>query len=116
MSVSTSGLARELKGLLGVDTNAAVLQRVQKLRRPQAGPVIVAVVWQPGEPGASVSVLSGQDGPMTEIAEALRRGEATVMAQMEQIAAQAQSEVARLRVELEKASARDGHGSQDGAD
>jgi len=113
MSVSTSGLARELKGLLGVDTNAAVLQRVQKLRRPQAGPVIVAVVWQPGEPGASVSVLSGQDGPMTEIAEALRRGEATVMAQMEQIAAQAQSEVARMRVELEKAS---GHGSQDKAD
>ena len=108
MSVSTSGLAKQLKQLLGVETNAEVLQWVQKLRRPRTGPVIVAVVWQPGEPNAAVSVLSGQDGPMTEIAEALRRGEATVMAQMEQIAAQAQSEVARMRVELEKVSAAEG--------
>ena len=110
MSVSTSGLAKELKQLLGVSTNAEVLQRVQKLRRPQAGPLIVAVAWQPGEPGATVSVLSG-DAPMTQVAEALRRGAAVVMEQMERLAAQAQSEAARLRVELEKE-----RGSQDGAD
>jgi len=105
MSISTSGLAKELKKLLGAETNAEVLERVQKLRRPQAGPVIVAVHWQPGEPTAAVSVLSGQDAPMAQVAEALRRGEAVVMQQMEQIAVQAQSEAARLRAELAKASA-----------
>ena len=104
MSISTSGLAKELKQLLGVETNAEVLERVQKLRRPKAGPLIVAVTWQPGEPGATVSVLSGDDAPMTQVAEALRRGAAVVMEQMERIAAQAQSEAARLRMELEKAT------------
>ena len=67
--------------------------------------VIVAVHWRPGEPTAAVSVLSGQDAPMAHVAEALRRGEAVVMGQMEQLAMQAQSEAARLRAELAKASA-----------
>ena len=105
MSVSTSGLAKELKRLLGAKTNAEVLERVQKLRRPQAGAVIVAVAWQPGEPTAAVNVLSRQDAPMADVAEALRRGEAAVMGQMEQLAVQAQSEAARLRAQLAKASA-----------
>ena len=105
MSVSTSGLAKELKTLLGAETNAEVLERVQNLRRPRPGPVIVAVHWEPGEPIAVVSVLSGQDAPMAHVAEALRRGEAAVQAQLEQIAMQAQSEAARLRAELKKASA-----------
>jgi len=108
MSVSTSGLAKELKKLLGVETNAEVLERVQKLRRPRPGPVIVAVAWQPREATAAVSVLSGQDTPMAHVAECLRRGEAVVMGQMEQIAMQAQSEAARLRAELAKAEERAG--------
>ena len=105
MSVSTSGLAKELKRILGVETNAEVLERVRELQAPTSAAVIVAVTWQPGEPTAAVSVLSGQDAPMADVAEALRRGEAVMMQQMEQIAMQAQSEAARLRAELKKASA-----------
>lgn len=109
MSVSTSGLAKELKMLLGVQTNADVLGRVQKLRRPRPGPVIVAVCWQPGETNATWNLLSGQDNvPLAHVAEALRRGEAMVLQQIEQIAMQAQSEAARLRAELTKAEERAG--------
>ena len=105
MSVSTSRLAKELKEHLSVNTNAEVLKRVQELQAPTSAAVIVAVHWRPGEAQAVVSVLSGQDAPMAHVAEALRRGEAVVMQQMEQIAMQAQSEAARLRAELAKASA-----------
>jgi len=108
MSVSTSGLAKELKKLLGAETNADVLERVQKLQAPTSSAVIVAVCWKPGEPTAAVNVLSSQDTSMTHVAEALRRGEAVVMQQMEQIAMQAQSEAARLRAELAKAEERAG--------
>ena len=108
MSVSTSELVKELKKLLSVGTNAEVLERVQKLRRPRPGPVIVAVHWQPGEAAAAVSVLSAQDAPMADVAEALRRGEAAVQTQLEQIAIQAQSEAAKLRAELAKAEERAG--------
>ena len=108
MSVSTSRLAKELKERLGAETNAEVLERVQKLQSPTSAAVIVAVHWQPGEPTAAVSVLSGQDAPMADVAEALRRGEAVVMGQMEQLAVQAQSEAARLRSELAKAEERAG--------
>jgi len=104
MSISTSRLTKELKELLGAETNAEVLARVRELQVPAAA-VIVAVHWQPGEPTAAVSVLSGQDAPMAHVAEALRRGEALVMQQMEQLAMQAQSEAARLRAELKKVSA-----------
>jgi len=105
MSVSMSRLAKELKERLGAETNAEVLERVQKLQSPTSAAVIVAVHWRPGEPTAVVSVLSGQDASMADVAEALRRGEAVVMQQVEQIAMQAQSEAARLRAELAKASA-----------
>lgn len=115
MSVSTSGLAKELKEHLGVETNAEVLERVRALQAPTSAAVIVAVHWRPGEAQAAVSVLSGQDTPMAHVAEALRRGEAVMMAQMEQLAVQAQSEAAKLRAELKKASAAEGggHGLQD---
>jgi len=115
MSISTSGLAKELKKLLSVETNAEVLERVQKLQAPTPAAVIVAVAWRPGEAQAVVSILSNQDAPMAHVAEALRRGEAVVMGQMERLAMQAQSEAARLRAELKKASAAEGtgRGSQD---
>jgi len=105
MSVSTSRLAKELKERLGAETNAEVLERVQKLQAPTVAAVIVAVHWHPGEAQAVVNVLSSQDTSMAHVAEALRRGEAVVMQQVEQIAMQAQSEAARLRAELKKASA-----------
>ena len=107
MSVSTSGLAKELKTLLGAETNAEVLQRVQKLRRPQQPAVVVVVRWQPGEPTASLTVIEGDEMPLASVAEALRRGEAGVMERIEQIALQAQSEAAKLRAQL-KGSAAEG--------
>ena len=112
MSVSTSRLAKELKELLEVKTNADVLRTVAELQaRPESEPLVIAVQWQPGERGAGVMVLSGGDPPLTLMAEALRQGEAMVLAKMENIAARAQNESARLRAELkgwkEKAEAKD---------
>lgn len=100
MSVSTSALAKELKQILGVQTNTEVLERVKELQSPTSTPVIVAVRWQPGEL-AGVSVLSGHDVPLAYVAEALRRGEAVVTQQLEQMAVQAQNEAARLRAQLD---------------
>lgn len=114
MSVSTSRLTKELKELLGARTNADVLRRVTELQaRPSPTPeaLVIAVQWRPGEQEAGVMVLSGGDPPITLMAEALRQGEAMVLAKMERIAAQARSESARLRAELqgwkEKAEAKD---------
>jgi len=101
MSLATSGLAKELKGLLGAKSNAEVLEQVQALQsRPQREAVIVAVRWVPGEADAALIVLSDGDPPLVHLAEALRRGEAAVMEQMHQLAVLGQSEAARLRAQL----------------
>jgi len=105
MSVSTSALAKQLKELLGAGSNAEVLERVRELQArpaPRPEPVVVAVRWQPGMEEAGVIILSSVEQSLRLIAEALRRGESMVLAQMEEIAAQAQSEAARLRAELAK--------------
>jgi len=98
---------KQLKQLLNAATNADVLDRVQQLQKPQPESLIVAVQWQPGEPSAGVTILSGGNPPLALIAETLRRGAAMVMAQMEQIAAQAQSDVAQLQAELREARVKD---------
>jgi len=107
MSISTSGLAKELKTLFEVDTNAQVLEAAQEMKRHTASltaelnnpAVVVAVRWRRGE-SARIAVLQGEDTPMRDVAEALRAGQVVLEQQMEQIAMQAQSEAARLRAQL----------------
>jgi hypothetical protein len=109
--VSTSALAKQLKELLGAESNAAVVEKVRQLQQAVAPDVIVvAVRWEVGAPpeSAGVSLLSGQQNiALTHVNAALRAGQSVVERQIEQVAAQAQSEAARLRAELQKAQKRE---------
>jgi len=105
MSESTSALAKELKKLLGTQSNAATLERVRSLmaQNQEPAPVVVAVRWMVGRPEAEAGVvlLSDQNVPLMSVAATLRAGLAVLEAQFEQAAVQAQSEAARLRAQLE---------------
>ena len=106
MSESTSKLAKELKELLGTQSNQETLSRVQGLlaQNQESAPVVVAVRWSVGQPeqAASVVLLSDPNVALTNVAGALRAGLAVVESQFERLAAQAQSEAAALRAQIAK--------------
>jgi len=105
MSESTSKLAKELKDLLGTQSNGETLMRVQALlaQNQEPAPVVVAVRWVVGRPEqeASVVLLSDPNVALTAVATTLRTGLAVIESQFERVAAEAQSETARLRAALE---------------
>jgi len=63
---------------------------------------VVAVAWRPGDEHAGVVVLAGGDVAVGLLAEALRRGQAALLQQMERTAMQAREEATQLRRRLEE--------------